>query len=425
MRLRKLSLCGLGVVLSGFAAAQTLTMEEAIRLAKKNNGTLLAAVQDLVAAKAQQTQAKAAFMPTLTPSVSYNDTLRDVPGGPSVKSSGTVSQAALAWQPLDAGQRLASLRSARESVSAQTASTQQTLRLLIFDVESQYLETLRAQELEKVADAQLGRANKVLDQTKTRVNVGDAARREILQAEADTLNAKVNSLNARNRTNTNSAGLKAIIGLQNDYTKPILAPVSFAKQDDLPTEVGAAVDMGVKTRPDLIARRKSVASQAEGVKISEINAGLTWSLDLAYTRQFSPDQLGDRSASFFLSYPLFDGGKSQAIVAQNQASLAGSRALLSQAEKDARSEIESTYLTYTQDVAALEAADLALKAAQLNFQAADESQKAGAATLLDVITAQVSLVTAESNYIEATYDLLIAQLKLRLVTGLPMPGEES
>jgi len=33
------------------------------------------------------------------------------------------------------------------------------------------------------------------------------------------------------------------------------------------------------------------------------------------------------------------------------------------------------------------------------------------------------LVTAESNYIEAVYDSLISDLRLKLVTGKPLPGE--
>jgi outer membrane protein len=428
MILKKLSICGVLVVFAGVSFGQKLTMDEAIRLAKRNNGTLKAAQKDLVAAKARKTQANAAFLPSITPTLTYTDSLREIPnaqlGNQAVEFNQTSTQAALTWRPLDAGQRLAQLRSARESVSAQTAQTQQTLRQIIFNVEQQYLETLRALELEKVADAQLERANKVLDQTKTRVQVGDAARREILQAEADALNAKVNSITAKNRTATNSASLKAIIGFQTDFSNPDLETVNFAPGTDLPTQIADAVTTGLQTRPDLIARRKSVSAQAEGLRSTEINAGLTWALDLSYSRQFSPSQSSNRNAQFLLSYPLFDGGLSRAQVNEQRANVDSSRALLDQAEKDARSEIESTFITYNQNQEALNSADLALKAARLNFEAAEGSQRAGAASLLDVITAQVSLVTAESNYIQANYDLLISQLRLRLVTGLTMPGEE-
>jgi outer membrane protein len=400
-------------------------MDEAVRLAKRNNGILKAAEQDIIAAKARQTIAASSFFPTISPSVGYTDSLQQNPGSTSVAFSGWSTEAGLTWKILDAGQRSAQLAAARNNVSAQNAQTQQTLRTLIFDVEVDFLETLRAQELEKVATAQQGRADKVLDQTKARVQIGDAARREILQAEADELNAKVNSINAKNRTNVNSAALKAIIGLQNNYLPLELDPVSFVPATDLPATIEDAVNLGLKTRPDLISRRKSLAAQRDSLRVTELGAGLTWSLDLNYNKQFSPDQTSNRNATFLLTYPLFDGGRSKALVTADRAGYDASIAILNQTEKDARSEIEAAFRTYTQDQLRLTAADLALKAAKLNYEAASASQNLKVASLLEVITAQVSLVTAESNYIEASFDVQISQLKLRLVTGLQMPGEDA
>ncbi|MEI8281302.1 MAG: TolC family protein [Armatimonadota bacterium] len=420
----KLSICGLLVVFASHSFGEKLTMDEAIRLAKRNNGTLKAAELDIVASKARRTIAASSFFPVVTPTLTYTDSLRQNPGSTSVAFSQTSTQAGLTWRVLDAGERDANLRAARDGVSAQEAQTQQTLRSIIFDVVVDYLETLRAQELEKVANSEQLRSEKVLDQTKTRVRVGDAARREILQAEADALNAKVNAISAKNKTNTNTAFLKAIIGLQNNNAPLDLDLVTFVPSTDLPSGVAGAVELGLKSRPDLVARRKNVSSQSNSLRVTEIDAGLAWSLDFNYSRQFTPSESSNRNASFLLTYPLFDGGRSKAEVTGGRANLMASKAVLDQAEKDARSEIEATYLTYQQDQLRLSSADLALKAAQLNYQAADESQKLGAATLIDVITAQVSLVTAEANYIQASYDVQISQLKLRFVTGLPMPGEE-
>ncbi len=428
MNIRKLSVCGMLAAWAALSFGQKLTMDEAIRLAKRNNGNLKAAEQDLIASKARRTIAASSFMPVLTPTATYTDSLRQIPsatlGNTSVAFTQTSTQAGLTWRILDTGQRMAQLNAARQSVSAQDAQTQQVLRNLIYDVEVGFLETLRSQELEKVATSQLGRSDKVLEQTKARVSVGDAARREILQAEADALNAKVNSINAKNRTNINSASLKSIIGLQRDYATLELEPSSFVPSTDFPADVDSAVNLGLKNRPDLISRRKSVESQLNNLRGTELDAGLTWSLDFNYSRQFTPDQSSNRNTSFLLSYPLFDGGRSKAQVTAERASLEASKAVLSQTEKNARSEIESAYLTYSQDQLRLNASELALRAARLNFEAASASQALKVASLIEVITAQVSLVTAESNYIEASYDVQISQLKLRLVTGLQMPGEE-
>ena len=94
-------------------------------------------------------------------------------------------------------------------------------------------------------------------------------------------------------------------------------------------------------------------------------------------------------------------------------------------ERDVRAEIESSYKAFKQNFDRLEASKLAREAAQLNFDAAEGAYKAGAGTVLDQLTAQVSLATAESNYIQAYYDLLISEVRLKQVVGQPLPGEGS
>jgi outer membrane protein len=414
---------------SALCSAETLTLDEAINLAKKNNGTLKSAQLDLQVAKERVRQANAAFLPTITPSLNYIDSVRNIPnaqfGNITQTFNQTQTNTLLSWRVLDAGQRLNQLQAQRSSESSQAATTRQTIRQILFNVQQNYLESLRAQSLEMVAESQLKRANTVLEQTQARVKVGDAAKREILQAQADALNASVNSLTARNRSNTNLASLKAAVGLPFDGASYQLNPITFKLAEDLPSELKPAIQMGVKLRPDLNARRQSNDAQSRSVRLAMIEAGLSYALDLSYNRQLSPGTGYDQNVSFQVSFPLFDGGRSRSVVRERKNSLESLNQQLMQAEKDAQSEIEAAFLTYQQNQKRLEASELAVKAARLNFESANESRKLGAGDLLEVITAQVSLVTAESNYIEATYDSLLSQLRLRQVIGLPLLGEDN
>jgi outer membrane protein len=176
-------------------------------------------------------------------------------------------------------------------------------------------------------------------------------------------------------------------------------------------------------RPDLRAQRKRLEAQKFALKQSLINAGVAFNLDGGYTYQFSPNQGANQSLNLTLSYPLFDGGFRRANVRQDRATLESNVQTLTQAERTARAEIESAYTTLEQNVDRLAAAKAAVEAARVNYAAALGAQQAGASDLIEVLTAQVSLVTAESNYIEAVYDSLISDLRLKLVTGKPLPGE--
>lgn len=42
---------------------------------------------------------------------------------------------------------------------------------------------------------------------------------------------------------------------------------------------------------------------------------------------------------------------------------------------------------------------------------------------MEVLTAQLALITAETNLVQATYDAAVADLQLRLATGERLPEE--
>ncbi|MDH4387298.1 MAG: TolC family protein [Fimbriimonas sp.] len=420
-------LLGTIVLAASSWAGESLTLEEALKLAKTNNGTLKAAASDIKAATARKAQATSALFPSLTPAFSFSKTKNEqgnsTIGGTTFEFEQTATQARINWRILDSGERLTQIRSAREGEAAQVAQSRQTYRQVIFGVHQQYIETLRAQELESLADYQFKRAETVLEQTKARVNVGDAARREILQAQADTLNASVNVITAKNRVDTNAATLKSQIGLQKDFERPVLSP--YKVEIDSPAELSKAVEVGMTIRPDLIARRRNIGSTQQSLRSAQIGASLQWSLDYTDTTFFTPTNGNNQNISFLLSYPLFDGGNARSGVAIQRANLESATATLTQAERDARSEIESAFITFSQNKSRAEAAEKALEAAKLNFEATTESRRLGASDLIEVLTAQVSLATAESNRIDAKYDLLISQLRLQLATGMPIPGEDN
>jgi outer membrane protein len=149
------------------------------------------------------------------------------------------------------------------------------------------------------------------------------------------------------------------------------------------------------------------------------------SLSANYRKSFSESTF-DRSALVLqASIPLFDGNRSRENLRAAGFSLEGQRQSLIQSERDVMAEVESTYKEFAQNIERLRAAELAREAARLNYQAAADARQEGAAEIIEELTAQVSLVTAEANFVQAYYDLLIAEVRLRLVTGQPLPGEVS
>lgn len=415
----------LATAFPAFALGQSepLSLQEALRLAKERNGTIRAAQYDVSAAKNRVDQAYSAFLPSVTPQYQYNS-IRNDGRQPLFVQDGDRMLFSTSWRLLDSGERDFSYRSSRRAVDATRFNAVQTLRSTLFIVTQTYLDALRTQELQRVAEGQISRTQQILEQTEARILARDAAEIERLQANADYQNAKVQALVARNRVVTTMATLKSTIGF--DKAEPL---PELVKDDqtlvDLPANLTSLLSEGVSNRPDLLSRRSGVESELLSRQRAQREAGISFALDLNDDYQFGPNRLNNRTVGFLISYPLFDGGRRRSIVRELGANIDADRALLAQAERNVRAEIESTYNEAANNVERLGAAKVALEAAQKNYQAAVDSRDKGAAALQQVLTAQASLLTAESNYIDALYDARISDVRLRLVTGRPIPGETS
>jgi outer membrane protein len=415
-----------------FAAAHaqnsTLTLEQAIAFARERNGTVRAAMLDVQAASSRVRQAQASFFPQITPSYRYRSSRSETFTGATAgffKSEDRTSQLDATWRLIDSGERDWGFRSASRLSEAQRLGARQTLRSTLFVVHRQFFDALRAQELVKVFDAQVKRAEKILESTDRRIEVGDAPKKDRLQALADHLNAKVDLLQAQNRTATAEADLRATIGWDPSRPLPALAPVPEPQPESIDATLESVVAEGLANRPDLASLRKRLEAERFGVLRADREASFTWSLDAAYSRQFSSDVSDDRTITFLLSYPLFDGFRSRESAREAKLGLESSRAEYGQSERDARAEIEAAYLVLQQDALRLEAAKAARDAARQNYDAAQTSFSEGAegTSLITVLTAQVSLAQAESNYVEAQFDYYVSEVRLRLAAGRKLAGE--
>ena len=409
------------------ATRSTLSLLDVVNLARERNGTILSAYYTYLASRQNTIVSKASLLPLFVPSYTYtSDRVQVRAGGQNSyfqQSEVGAYNTYVSYRFFDLGERQYNYLSAKYGENTSYDNARQTLRQELYNVQDDYYETLRANELQKVQDAEVSREATIVDQTQAQIEVGSAAKKDKLQALADLANARVAQLQARNQVSNNSALLKSVIGYPSSQALPALEEVGDPDTSKISTNLNQVLDDGLRNRPDIVAYRDTVRSLEFLEKYYDRIAGITFNVDGSFGYTFSPDQQQQRTLTLTLSYPVFDGGNSRALAREAAYNVKAERAQLLQAERAARAQIESDFLMVSQDVERLKAANDALVAAQENYTAAVESQKAGAENIIDVLTAQVSLVTAESNKIQAIYDFYIAQLGLNLSTGQPLLGE--
>lgn len=409
-----------------------LSLSEALRLAKLHNGDLAAAQSDVRAAKARERQAFSAFLPTITPSLNYSDSKEEVltgnPKGTFI-SSGITTVVEGRWKLLDSGERDIAYRSSKNALSAETLSALQTLRTTLVTVYTQYFDALRAQELVRVSEAQKKRSEDALAQTEAQIKVGEAAEKDRYQPKADALNAEVERLSAEAQRRISEASLKATIGFDMRQELPALQKFDEPEALNMPTDkaqLSAFIQEGLANRADLLAARKQLASQDLNVRLAKLNAGITWSVDLAYTKQFTADNINNRVLGVSASIPLFDGARSREVVREAEAGRQSSAYTLEQNEREIEADIESQFYTHELNFQRVGAAKSALEAAKVNYERVSRAKELGAqgTDVVAVSTAQATLATAERNYVEAIYDFYISEVRLQLAVGRPIKGED-
>ncbi len=187
-------------------------------------------------------------------------------------------------------------------------------------------------------------------------------------------------------------------------------------------EVDRLIQRAYQNRPDLAQAQQQLESSYTSSSLARVSTGFAVTSDLTASEQFNPTTLNSRTGNnrqinIGLSYPLFDGGfvRSQFNAARAQAR--ASEAQLTGQRQQVAVDVETAYRTLVQTRASLPAAAAAQRAAQINYDAALESRREGVGSIVDVITAQTSLVQAQTNYVQAVYNFYAADARLARAIG--------
>ncbi|MEN3001302.1 MAG: TolC family protein [Armatimonadota bacterium] len=403
-------------------AQQPFTLQDALRRALQHNGEIQAAFAERRAAAARLTATRASLFPSFGWNSSSTRT-RIEQGGTISETTARQNAVTLDWLLFDAGVRETRIRQASRSHESANESARATIRTLLFQVASAYYEVLRRQELLRVADESVQRAQTLLDVARTQAEVGTAPAKDVLQAEADLANARVQQIQARNALRLAETDLKRLIGWDAMQPLPPLPRVESPPEFTQPPALENLWQRARQQHPELRAAELSVQIAQLGVQIARLNAISRMEISLSGFHEVDPDRRTQGQLRFLISSPIFDGGLVRANLREAEAEHQRARFRLQQLERDIYAEVESALLTRIEAAERLSAAQVALTAAQRNYEAARDALREGAGTIVEVLTAQLALVTAETNWVQAIYDSYIAELRLKLVTGDPLPEE--
>jgi len=413
-----------------------ITLNDAIGIALHQQPQLFNAYTQVTQANGQKLQAQAQYYPKVTPTYTFQNSSHSNYGvGTSTSLGGNVDEVqitrggglaiALNQTLYDGGHREATNTQARRQVDIAQYNKSDVRQQIIFNVTQAFYNLLAAEDLVKVAQAQVDRFQQTVDLTQAQIDVGTTAAKDIYQAKADLATAQITLLQDQNSVTTSSTALKNAIGVETNAT---LHPAPLAAGSDLPplpANVEAlTLDDYVKqaygSRPDLREDEAAVQSQEAAVKSARINAGFSVNTTYALSYQATND-VGFRGLDSQLilsgTYPLFDAGSARGALRVAEAQRDAAKNQLEQTRQNVRRDVEVAVANRTSALQATTLAQAAVKAAQVNYDAAVDARKEQVGTILEITTAQATLTQAQNQYVSAVYNFYIADAALLKATG--------
>lgn len=390
-------------------AAAALTLVDVERAAIANAPTVIAARERVREQRAVFAQTGASRMPHAFASYAQ------APQGGTI---GTITQrlttvgGQFALGDVVGSAALAQARSEVQLAQAQEAGAQEAERMravgLFFDaIQTTDVERLR-QRIVAAAQAD-GRAARL------RYAAGDVPRLDIVRADVALASAQADLARAQADRDNALGALSLEIGAQGPALDlPSLASVGIAEPAAIAP--AAAVGIGLRLRPEVLAARAGVAAEESAVSVAERARLPGFTAQLGYTVGVDGGlNVKGPSANLLLDVPL--SGVEGDRVAAERARLAQARAWLAGAQRLVEGEIAAAIRSYAADREALVAATRARDEAAAEVTAASIGYRNGASSSLDLQNARGTYAQAAIGAATSAATLDRAVATLHLVMG--------
>jgi outer membrane protein len=408
---------------AGVDLSKPLTLAECIQVALAANPSLAIAAHQVRRADAAVTQAQAGWLPELSFDWSGRVTkslARPVTVGGNVFAGSAATQTqrdlelTLSQTFFRSGLQ-EQIESARASADAARWGQDDSRRTVALRVAQGYFSTLAAQGLAEVAQRAVDAAAQHLEAADARIQAGTAAAADRFPFEVELQQARVQALAAANLVQTTLNSLKETMGL------PTSAPLQLAESLGRPSllnDLDALQQAAYRSRPDVRQQQAQVEASRLSLRLSEIQRGPVFAASGSDNYGRHTGVTGNAwQVMASVSFPVFDGGLTQAQVESARASLAIAEETLRQIQLAVSLEVENAYLSAMEANARIDAATAATTSARVSRDAAQEKYAAGVGTVIEVTDAEQKLRQAEADEVKAYYDYNIALAALRAAIG--------
>lgn len=400
--------------------AQTLSIDEAVRIALENKAAITNAEKDITIARLNRGSSAALLLPSINASNSFRETTYGNSFTPGLEAySGGIN---LSQSLFNFGNRVNSVRQSDNTYQISKIQKRETTSRIILNVYTFYYQYLKNSELFEIAKEDLLLSKKQLDLVKQQFELGAVSKTDYLKATVRYGTAKSTLLNRELNFNNSVKSLRNSMGL---IGKDI--SINLPKKVDINLIIPSfeeAYKLMSNNSPSLNILDRRIDSAKISVKQSWASTLPSLSMNLGYsatsgdqiTKQYFEDNY-IKSANLTLSIPIFNGFRKRNDIKISKLQLSQQKSTYSTALKDKQVELHSALNRLNNYEELIPIQEEVLLSAEEDLKLAQQKYELGSANILELLDAQLAVIQASSSLVGTKYDAAIQLASLDNLIG--------
>jgi outer membrane protein len=287
---------------------------------------------------------------------------------------------------------------------------------VLYSAVDAYTNVILAREKQDINRKNLNLLRRQVENDKIRRDRGQITNTDLAQSESSLAGAQAQFTQAKSDLLIAKLTYKNIIG-------KIADPNQLKKNSrsivNIPNSLSDAINLSKQNNPDIKIAKFDLAQSEKDVAISQsdLKPSASLSIERSYSDDLSStiDQREKDVLKATVSWPFFTGGKTQSKINKQSNLTTRKRLLLDHAVRTNETNVASAWSSLESSKSFLNSVKAQVRAAQIANEGIAAEYERGSRTTLDVIqsnslllSAQLSQVNSERNYLMAQYNLLKA-----------------
>ena len=425
---------------STLSAQSGWTLQQCMDYAAEHNIQLQKSRISQEDAKEQLLQSKAALFPSLSFSLSqslgyrpFQQATTMVQNGMATTTNNKVTEIGsyglnANWTVWNGGINHKNVKVQELAGELAEVQTEQSLNSIQEQIAQLYVQILYTIEAKKVNEKLAETAQQQLDRARERFKIGDLAKADVAQLEAQVASTQYDVINSQTQIDSYKRQLKALLqlGIEQDFD------ISYDEIDDsralepIPQKENVYA-AALNLRPEIRAAQLQSESANLQIDIAKrgylptigINAGVGASHYTADERSFGEQMKRNLNGSLGLSVsvPIFDNRRNKTSVSRARLSKTNADLDLLDKQTTLGSTIENIWLQATSSQERFRSAQAAVQSQMTNFELINEQFKAGLKNIVDLLQARDNMLQAQQNRLQSKYTTILNTQLLKFYEG--------